>query len=86
MHKRHPLWEQIDPIEKRILKISNPVVKQDLLKLLRTVFTEMSNLSKESVECRRLDCVTTKYTAITKNAEEYIKKIDKYLSMYSLME
>lgn len=85
MEQRHPLWSEIDRVERRILKLSNPVIKRDLDKMLKNIFLEMASISKESVECRRLNRVTTRYITLNENVEEHLKKIDKYLSMYSLL-
>lgn len=83
---RHPLWNEFDRVEKKVFRLTNPLVKRDLTKMLKNVDLNITQADKEAVECRRLNRVTRKLTEATQRAEEYLQKINKYLSMYLLME
>ena len=85
------LRNQIDQIEDRIFYLNDNQIKHDLHKMIMNVDLMIDELSREAVECRRLNSLqrantaTPKYLALSKQIGESIYKMEKYLTMYSLL-
>lgn len=84
------LRDKIYLIEKRIFQINSPTIKRDLNKMLHNVNSQVDELSREAVECRRINSlqhtnrVTQKFTDLNKEIEENLYRLEKYITLYSL--
>ena len=85
------LRDQIDQIEDRIFHLNDNQIKHDLCKMIRNVDLMIDELSREAVECRRLNSLqrtnraTPRYNSLLKEIEDSIYRMEKYLTMYSLL-
>lgn len=85
------LRTQVSSIVERAFKLSDPQIKRDLYKMVLNVELMIDDLSREAVECRRLNSLqrtntaTAKFLSLSKEIDDCIYRIEKYLTMYSLL-
>jgi hypothetical protein len=53
--------------------------------MLNAVDSLLNQLDAESVECRRLNKITTRYETLKKQAEEQVLNLEKHLTLARLM-
>lgn len=76
---------------KKIHVINDPTIKKDLYKLLSNIESMISALSREAVECRRLNYLsrannaTPKFLQLSKEIDESFHKLERYITLYSLL-
>lgn len=86
------LRDQILKLEKRAFKLKESQTKRDLYKMILNVESMIDDLSRETVECRRLNSLqrtnraTPKYESLLKEIEDSIYRMEKYLTLYSLLD
>lgn len=66
-------------VEQAVKKVKNPTARRDLLKMLRTVDQLLDDISKESVECRRIRHNTARYDTLILKADQTLDNLEKYL-------
>lgn len=71
--------QKLDELHRGIVAIKNPSIRRDLTTMYRHCLDIQSQLSMESVNCRRLHKVTPKYSEIAKKLEQSIQNLDDYL-------
>jgi hypothetical protein len=69
----------------QILQFKNKVMRQDLKKMSHAVDHAISQISIESVECRRNKRVTSRYTELYKKAEYLLENLEKHITFGRLM-
>ena len=69
----------------QIKNINNRQARRDLLRMLSTVDSALNRLDGESVECRRLNRITTHYETLQKEAEDLIVNLEKHLTFARLI-
>ena len=78
-------------IKSRVRKLTNPQVKRDLYKMCHNLDCMITELSKEAVECRRVNSLqrtnaaSAKFDKLSSDIDQIIYKIEKYITMYSLL-
>ena len=79
------LYQRATNCAEQIKDINNRQARRDLLRMLITVDSALNRLDGESVECRRLNRITTHYETLQKEAEDLIVNLEKYLTFARLM-
>ena len=79
------LSARVQQAQQQIVAVKNPQARRDLIKMLKTLDSALSNLSKESVECRRLHKPTARYQALELEAEELINNLEQFLIFACLL-
>lgn len=69
----------------RIGNLKNKTARRDLVKMHNTVLAIFQEISKESVECRRMHKTTPRYEKLILNATAQIEHLEKYLVFACLM-
>jgi hypothetical protein len=79
------LLTRLDQIERAIPQIKNKVARRDLLKMLRNIDVAVNAVSRESVECRRLNKETGYYKDLVKKADQLITNLEQHLTFAALL-
>jgi hypothetical protein len=69
----------------RIGNIRNKTAKKDLIKMHNNVLAIFEEISRESVECRRMHKTTARYEKLVLNATDQVEHLEKYLVFACLM-
>ena len=73
------LLERYQQVEQAVKKVKNPTARRDLLKMLKTVDQTLTDISKESVECRRIRHNTARHDSLVIKADQILDNLEKYL-------
>lgn len=73
--------EQFDRLAHAIEDLDNLLARRDLSRMLKTARGLETELSKESVNCRRLGRVTDSYLRIELQLDEQLRQTSKWLTM-----
>jgi|LakMenE01Jun11ns_1017448.scaffolds.fasta_scaffold8609680_2 hypothetical protein len=77
--------ERLDEIERQILALGrHNCHRKDLLKMLKHCEQLSTQMSKETVECRRLRKPTQTYTKLLESFEECVRNLEHHLLMARL--
>ena len=79
------LYQRATDCSDQILNINNRQARRDLLKMLAAVDSALNALDSESVECRRLNKITSRYKTLKNQAEELVLNLEKHLTLARLM-
>ena len=79
------LEQQLLNIKVRIDSIKSKKVRQDLIKMHNTVLAIFEDISRESVECRRMHRTTARYEKLILNATDQVEHLEKYLVFACLL-
>lgn len=79
------LHTRLDRAHGEIRGIRNKRAQRDLYLMLRPIERVLTQMSGESVECRRLQRVTDKYQRLVVQCEELLDNLEKHLLMARLM-
>jgi hypothetical protein len=69
----------------RIGNLKNKTARRDLVKMHNNVLAIFEDISRESVECRRMHKTTPRYEKLILNATAQIEHLEKYLVFACLM-
>ena len=69
----------------RINNLKNKTARRDLTKMHNTVLAIFEEISRESVECRRMHKTTTRYEKLILNATDQLDHLEKYLVFACLL-
>lgn len=84
------LHDRIEQIKLDVLQISDVKIKRDLNKLADNIIYQLDELSKEAVECRRINSLqnttraTIKFTTLSEEIDRSILRLEKYITFYTL--
>jgi hypothetical protein len=84
-YRMDELLERLDQLERAIPTIKNKVARRDLLKMLRNIDMAINEISRESVECRRLHRQTIHYQELVKKASDLITNLEQHLTFAALL-
>lgn len=76
---------RFDQAHDQIRSIGNKRAQRDLYLMLRSIERTLTQISSESVECRRLQRVTPKYENLVSQCEQLLDNLEKHLLMARLM-
>lgn len=79
------LYQRITDCSEQISGIKNRQARRDLLKMLRTADSALTQLDMESVECRRLGRVTAKYQDFETKATQLVDNLEQHLTLARLL-
>lgn len=79
------LYQRATDCAEQIKHIINRQARRDLFTMLNAVDSALNKLDSESVECRRLNKITTRYETLKKEAEELVSNLEKHLTLARLM-
>jgi hypothetical protein len=79
------LYQRATDCAEQIKHIINRRARRDLFTMLNAVDSALNKLDSESVECRRLNKITTRYETLKKQAEEQVLNLEKHLTLARLM-
>jgi len=69
----------------RIGNLKNKTARRDLTKMHNTVLAIFEEISRESVECRRMHKTTARYEKLILNATAQLEHLEKYLVFACLL-
>ena len=79
------ILNRINLVEKQISAVKNKVAYRDLRKMLDNVDKVITEISKESVECRRTKRDTLKYIELKEKAGSLLDNLEQHVTFASLI-
>ena len=79
------ILNRINLVEKQISAVKNKVAYRDLRKMLDNVDKVITEISKESVECRRTKRDTLKYMELKEKAGSLLDNLEQHVTFASLI-
>jgi hypothetical protein len=79
------LTQRLRDAKFRIGNLKNKTARRDLVKMHNTVLAIFEEISRESVECRRMHRPTTRYEKLILNATDQLEHLEKYLVFACLL-
>ena len=79
------LEQRLSNAKVRIGNLKNKTARRDLVKMHNTVLTIFKDISRESVECRRMHKTTARYEKLILNATDQLDHLEKYLVFACLL-
>ena len=76
---------RVNASEAQISLIKNKVAYRDLRKMLANVDRVVTELSKESVECRRMKKETNKFAELKAKAHALLDNLDQHITFAALI-
>lgn len=79
------LFERLDVAVTQINAVTSKVAKRDLIKMVRTIDSKITEVDRELVECRRLHKETRRYQELRQQAVELIDNLEKHITFATLL-
>lgn len=79
------ILNRVNVVEKQISTVKNKVAYRDLRKMLDNVDKVITEISKESVECRRMKKDTPKYVELKEKANYLLDNLEQHVTFASLI-
>jgi hypothetical protein len=79
------ILERVNHSESQISAIKSKVAYRDLRKMLAGIDKIVTEMSKESVECRRIKKDTPKFTELKAQANEMLDVLDQHITFAALI-
>ena len=79
------LTQRLSDAKVRIGNLKNKTARRDLTKMHNTVLAIFEEISRESVECRRMHKKTTRYEKLILNVTDQLDHLEKYLVFACLL-
>ena len=79
------LVQRLSDAKVRIGNLKNKTARRDLTKMHNTVLAIFEEISRESVECRRIHKTTARYEKLILNATDQLEHLEKYLVFACLL-
>ncbi len=79
------ILNRVNLVEKQISAVKNKVAYRDLRKMLDNVDKVITEISKESVECRRTKRDTLKYMELKEKAGSLLDNLEQHVTFASLI-
>lgn len=80
------ILERVTRVESQISLIKNKVAYRDLRHMLATIDKVVTEISKESVTCRRLKKTTPKYTELSEQADQLLTNLEQHVTFAALLK
>ena len=80
------ILERVNRVEAQISLIKNKVAYRDLRQMLSSIDKVVTEISKESVECRRMKKTTIKYTELTEQANMLLTNLEQHITFAALLK
>ena len=79
------LFQRLDLAEKAIATVKNKVARRDLLKMVKAIDVVVVKADMESVECRRLKRVTTRYSELLDRLKALLTNLEQHITFANLL-
>ena len=79
------ILQRINTVESQIATVKNKVAYRDLRKMLAGVDRVVTEISKESVECRRTKKTTPKYRELEQQAQDLLTNLEQMVTFAALI-
>lgn len=79
------ILERINQAELKISAVKSKVAYRDLRKMLAGIDKVMTEISKESVECRRNKKDSSKYKELIQRANELLDNLEQHITFAALI-
>lgn len=79
------ILDRVNQAEKQISAVKNKVAYRDLRKMLVNVDRAITELSKESVECRRTRKNTAKYDELVSKVNQLLDNLEHHITFAALI-
>ena len=79
------ILNRVNLVEKQISAVKNKIAYRDLRKMLDNVDKVITEISKESVECRRTKRDTLKYMELKEKAGSLLDNLEQHVTFASLI-
>ena len=79
------LFQRLDSAEKAIATVKNKVARRDLLKMVKAIDVVVVKADMESVECRRLKRVTTRYSELLDRLKALLTNLEQHITFANLL-
>ena len=79
------ILNRVNQVEKSISTVKNKIAYRDLRKMLDNVDKVITEISKESVECRRMKKDTLKYMELKEKANSLLNNLEQHVTFASLI-
>lgn len=79
------ILDRVNHTESQISLIKNKVAYRDLRKMLAGIDKIVTELSRESVECRRIKKETSKFVELKREANERLDVLDQHITFAALI-
>ena len=79
------ILNRVNQVEKSISTVKNKIAYRDLRKMLDNVDKVITEISKESVECRRMKKDTLKYIELKEKANSLLNNLEQHVTFAALI-
>lgn len=79
------ILDRVNHTESQISLIKNKVAYRDLRKMLAGIDKIVTEMSRESVECRRMKKETSKFVELKQEANERLDVLDQHITFAALI-
>lgn len=79
------LFERLDRAIAQINTVKSKIARRDLLKMVRGVDSKLTEVDRESVECRRIHKDTVKYKELKQQALALLDNLEKHITFAALI-
>ena len=79
------ILERLNDIERKVAKVKNKTAYRDLRDMVGKVDNQITELSKEGVQCRQTKRITVRYREINSNLDQMMYNIEKHITYAHLM-
>jgi hypothetical protein len=79
------LFERLDVAIAQINTVKSKIAKRDLIKMVRGVDGKITEVDRESVECRRLHKETVRYKELKQEALALLDNLEKHITFAALI-
>jgi len=79
------ILQRINTVEAQIATVKSKVAYRDLRKMLAGVDRVVTEISKESVECRRTKKTTPKYRELEQQAQDLLTNLEQIVTFAALI-
>jgi len=79
------ILNRVNQVEKSISTVKNKIAYRDLRKMLDNVDKIITEISKESVECRRTKRITPKYMELKEKANYLLNNLEQHVTFAALI-
>lgn len=79
------LFDRLDRDIQQINAVKSRVAKRDLVKMVRAIDRKLTEVDRESVECRRLHKETPRYRELQQQVRELLDNLEKHITFAALI-
>ena len=79
------ITKRVDTAYTQITRVNDKRARRDLVLMMRTIDRTVTELDKESVQCRRLHKVTPKYTELEQECKDLLTNIEQHITFATLL-